>query len=285
MNRLLVIGASGRTGRQVLSQLPSSGIAVRALVRDPRASRFPSHVELVTGDLTIPKTIDRALHDVESVFLVWTAPRDTAAVVVERIAKSVRRVVYLSAPFRTPHPFFQASQPNPVSILHMEIERKIETSGCEWTLIRPGMFAANARAWWASSIRTFQVVRWPYLAATTAPIDERDIAAVAVQSLIEDGHNKADYILTGPTSLSQLDQISAIGRAIGRPVQIEEMSPDEARLEWLGRWPSPVVEMLLKSWAAAIGHPALVTPTVTEITGTVARSFEEWAIDHSNDFR
>src|SRR6266566_3615918 len=59
----------------------------------------------------------------------------------------------------------------------------IETSGLEWTFLRPGMFAANALSWWAPQIRVGDVVRWPYLATPTAPIDERDIAAVAVRAL------------------------------------------------------------------------------------------------------
>jgi uncharacterized protein YbjT (DUF2867 family) len=67
------------------------------------------------------------------------------------------------------------------------------------------MFAANALRGWAPQIRVGDVVRWPYLAAPTAPIDERDIAAVAVLALCEDGHAGAEYVLTGPESLSQFE--------------------------------------------------------------------------------
>ena len=87
--------------------------------------------------------------------------------------------------------------------------------------------------WWAPQIRAGDVVRWPYLAAPTAPIDERDIAAVAVRALCEDGHAGAEYVLTGPQSLSQFEQVSTIGRVIGRSLRIEEISPDEARRELL----------------------------------------------------
>src|SRR5947209_20276086 len=79
------------------------------------------------------------------------------------------------------------------------------------------MLAANARRWWAPQIRARDVVRWPHLAVPTAPIDERDIAAVAVRALCEDGHAEAEYVLTGPESLSQFEQVSTIGRAIGVP--------------------------------------------------------------------
>jgi uncharacterized protein YbjT (DUF2867 family) len=285
MDRILIIGATGRAGRQVVSQLPATGMQVRALVRNPQAAGLPAHVEVVQGDLTLPETLDRCLDGVDAVFLVWTAPPDTIADVLERIAKHARRIVYLSAPFKTAHPFFRASQPNPSVALHAEIERLIETSGCQWTFLRPGMFAANALWWWASQIRAGDVVRWPYLAAPTAPIDERDIAAVAVRALCEDGHDGADYVLTGSQSLSQFEQISTIGGVIGRSLRIEEMSPDETRREWLALWPRSVVNMLLDSWAAAIGQPAFMTSTFAEIVGAPPRTFRAWATDHAADFQ
>src|SRR5436189_215133 len=130
-----------------------------------------------------------------------------------------------------------------------QVERQIETSGCAWTFLRPGMFDANARLWWAEQIRAGDIVRWPYAAAPTAPIDERDIAAIAVRALCEDGHDGAEYVLTGPQSLSQFEQISTIGSVIGRSLGIEEMSAEEARDELL----TSIPKVLLDAWAAAIG--------------------------------
>ncbi len=284
MNRILIIGATGRVGREVLSQLPATGVRVRALVRNPHTAGLPPSVDVVRGDLTLPETLDECLDGIDAVFLVWTAPPATVAPVVERIAKHARRIVFLSAPYKTAHPFFQSGQPNPVTALHAEIERLIETSGRQWTFLRPGMFASNARFWWGPQIRAGDVVRWPYVAAPTAPIDDRDIAAVAVRALCEDGHAGAEYVLTGPQSLSQFEQISTIGGAIGRSLRIEEMSPEEARSEWL-TFPASAVNMLLDAWAGAIGQPALVTSTVAEITGAPARTFRDWAADHAAEFR
>ena len=155
----------------------------------------------------------------------------------------------------------------------------------KWTFLRPGMFAANALTWWAPQIRAGKdVVRWPHVAAPTAPIHERDIAAVAVRALCEDGHAGAEYVLTGPESMSQFEQVRTIGRVIGRSLRMEEISPDEARRELLALMPAFVVNMLLDAWAAAIGQPALVTSTVREITGTPARTFLEWATGHAAEF-
>jgi len=161
----------------------------------------------------------------------------------------------------------------------------IEDAGLEWTFLRPGMFAANARHWWRKQIHTGDVVRWPYLDVPTAPIDERDIAAVAVRTLREDGHAGAEYVLTGPQSLRHCEQIFTIGKAIGRSLHIEEITPDEARRELLSVIPVlPAVNMLLDAWAAASGKPAFVSSTLQEITGTPPRTFLQWALDHTSEF-
>jgi uncharacterized protein YbjT (DUF2867 family) len=252
------------------------------MVRNPSAAPLPPQVEVVRGDLTLPDTLDACLDGIETVFLVWTAPAAAVAPALERIAKHARRIVFLSAPLKTPHPLFQ--QPNPLRAIGEQIERFIETSGLQWTFLRPGMFAANALSWWAPQIRAGDVVRWPYLHVPTAPIDPRDIAAIAVRALCEDGHSGAEYVLTGPQSLSQFEQLSTIGRAIGRSLRIEEISPDEARRELLTVGPLVAVNMLLHAWAAAIGQPAHVTSTVEEITGSPPHTFLEWATDHAAEF-
>jgi uncharacterized protein YbjT (DUF2867 family) len=281
MKRILVTGATGRVGRQVVSQLLATDARVRALARNPDAAGLPPEVEVVRGDLTVPATLDECLDGVDAVFLVWTAPAGAAPAAVERLARNAGRIVYLTSPHQTAHPFFQ--QPNPVAAMHAEIERLIEASGVRWTFLRPGMFAANTLLWWAPQIRSGDVVRWPYAEAPTAPVHERDIAAVAVRALLEAGHDGAGYVLTGPQSLSQREQVAMIGEVIGRSLRFVEMSPDEARREWPA--PAPVVDMLLNAWAAAIGQPALVTSTIEEITGRPARTFHDWVADHAEEFR
>jgi L-alanine-DL-glutamate epimerase-like enolase superfamily enzyme len=128
----------------------------------------------------------------------------------------------------------------------------------------------------------------------TAPIDERDIAAVAVRVLREQGHAGAEYVMTGPESLTHAEQIATIGRAIGRDLRVEEMTRDEARdelmtaIDW-GAAPvaarAAVISKLLDAWGAAAGHPAFMTSTVEEITGRPARTYFQWAVDHAPLFR
>jgi uncharacterized protein YbjT (DUF2867 family) len=283
MNRILIIGGTGHIGRQVIQQLTTSRQPVRALVRNPEKADLPPEVEVMRGDLTFPETLDACLVGVDTVFLVWTAPAATVTPALARITTHARRIVFLSAPLKTPHPLFQ--QPNPSRALAEDIERTIESSGLEWTILRPGMFALNARNFWGPQIRASDVVRWPYLSVPTAPIDERDIAAVAVRALTEDTHAGMEYVMTGPESLSQYEQVSTIGDVISRPLRIEEISPDEARREWAKVMPVSVANMLLNAWAASIGRPAFVTSTVGEVTGTPARTFREWVTANAAAFQ
>ena len=124
-------------------------------------------------------------------------------------------------------------------------------------------------------------MRWFHGAARTAPVHERDIAAVAVRALCDEGHERGDYVLTGPESLTQRELLAAIGDAIGRKLVFEEVSPDLARREVLASWPGWVADMLMSAYAAAVDRPALVTSAIEDVTGTPARTFRQWAADHA----
>jgi uncharacterized protein YbjT (DUF2867 family) len=280
---VLVIGASGRVGRAVIAELRRLGRPVRALVRRPPPTAFAAGVEVVVGDLTEPDSLTPALVGIEAVFLVWATGPATVSAVVERLARSAQRVVFLSSPHQTPHPFFR--QPNPLAALHASIERELAESGLPSVILRPGMFAANTVAWWGPQIRAGDLVRWPYGAVETAPIDERDIAAVAARALSEASPAGGDYVLTGPAALSHARQVDLIGEVLGRRLAFHELSPDEFRRETAASWPPSVVEMLLAAWGAAVGHPAYVTTAVADLTGAPARSFRDWVAAHADSFR
>lgn len=281
MTRIAVIGATGTIGQAVTEELASSGMSdVVAISRRVDAASLPPGVRAMQADLTNAESLDGALAQVDAVFLVWTAGPDAAPAAIERIARHARRIVLLSAPYKTPHPLFQ--QPNPMAAMQARIEGLIEASGVEWTFLRPGMFAANAIGWWAAQIRKGDVVRWPYGEAATAPIGERDIAAVAVRVLQDDGHAGRDYVLTGPESLTQAQQVSIIGQVLGRDVVLEEIPPEQARAEL--PFPPMAMNMLLDAWRAAVGLPAFLTNDVAQITGRQPHTFREWVARNVSAF-
>jgi uncharacterized protein YbjT (DUF2867 family) len=99
-------------------------------------------------------------------------------------------------------------------------------------------------------------------------------------------HGGSEYVVTGPQSLTQAEQIHTTGRAIGRSLRVEEMTPDEARSELLLVLGSPVfIHMLLNAWGAAPGQPAFVSSSFAELTGRAPGPFLEWATDYAAESR
>ena len=282
VKRVLVTGATGHIGRQVVDQLRGTGCQIRALTRNPESAALPADVELVRGDLGVPDTLDAALTGVDAVFLVWLAPLAAAAGALDRIAAHAERVVLLTSPHNVAHPFFQ--QPNAMRAVHAGLERLIEASGLQWTFLCPHVFALNCLHWWGPQIRNGEVMKWFHGDAETAPIHERDIAAVAALALRDEGHASKEYVITGPESLTQRELVRIIGEAIGRPLRFEELAPDAARQDVLATWPGAIADMLLSAYAAAVARPSHVTTTVAEVTGTPARRFRDWAVDHATEF-
>jgi uncharacterized protein YbjT (DUF2867 family) len=281
-NPILVTGATGNVGRNVVSMLSARGAHVRALTRNPDAAGLPDSVEVVRGDLSDLPTLDTSLEGVDSVFLMVRAFSIQIVPIVELIKKRARRIVFLSsAAIQDELPV----QTNPIGKGHLEIEEAIQESGLEWTFLRPGAFAANALMWWAPQLRAGDVVRWPYGAAAWAPIHERDIAAVAVRALTEEGHAGKKYSLTGGELLTQVEQLQTIGEAISRTLRYEELPPDAARQQMSAFVPPFVVDRLLDLWAGMVQNPAPAKRTVEEVTGAPPSTFRQWALDHARDFR
>jgi uncharacterized protein YbjT (DUF2867 family) len=277
MPKILVIGATGTIGRLLVPQLLAANVEVRALVRKPDAANLPAPVEKFGGDLTAPESLTPALKNIDAVFLIWTAPSTTAPAVIDLIAKNTRHLVFLTAPHQTPHPFFQ--HPNPLSAMLATIERHIESTPLQSTFIRPGMFASNSIHWWSATFRKNEVIRWPLLQAPTAPIDPRDIAAVAAHVLTNphpQSHTAQNYVITGPESLTQLEQLQIIADVINRPLRYEDLSADQSR-HVLTAFPPAALNMLLNAWTAALGQPAYVTTTVSDLLNRPVHTFREWA--------
>ena len=84
--------------------------------------------------------------------------------------------------------------------------------------------------------------------------------------------------------LTQREQVRIIGNAIARPLSFVELAPEAAREALLAMMPGSIADMLLTAYGAAVDLPAHVTCTIADVTGAAARSFDQWAIDHADDF-
>lgn len=273
---VLVTGATGATGRHVVAGLRERGASVRALVRTPELAGFPPDVETVAGDLLAPESLATAAKGVDAVFLLWPGfSPEGAREAVAALTEHAGRVVYLSA--------MNVRDDQRDNGVWGTVEQLVERSGVRWTFLRAGGFARNTLEW-ADQIRAGDVVRVPHPDAGRSLIHERDIAAVAVRALLDDGHDGAKYVLTGPETLTQREQVRLIGEAVGRTLRVEEQTPDEVRaqLQW---GDTAYVDAALAYWAALVDNPEPVTTTVAEVTGAPAHTFRAWAADHADDFR
>jgi len=280
ISKVLVIGATGHVGGQVAAQLVTGGTPVRALARDPRAASLSPDIEVVQGDLTAPDTLDGALDGIDAVYLTWPMlSAEIAEQVVARIAAHARRIVLLSSGAVRDN----LEQDHPIGRAHAIVEQPITESTLEWTFLRPGGFATNTLEW-APQIRAGNVVRGAYGSASVALVHEADIAAVAVRALTTDGHAGAKYVLTGPAPLSRIDQVEAIGAALGRTLVWEEISP-EAAVAHMGWLPPDIARVVLNGFAGYVDTPGTATTTVHDVTGSQARDYRRWAADHVADFR
>lgn len=278
---ILVTGATGTVGREVVRRLPA-GRRVRVWARDPaKAARSPAPFERIGGDYEDPLALARAVAGVRTVFLVTTrvGGEDDARFVDAARAAGVRRVVKLSAAA-----VLDREADDAITRWQRAGEELLRASGMEWTLLRPRAFMSNSLAW-AASVRSERTVRALYGTSANACVDPGDVAEAAVRVLTGEGHAGCAYTLTGPRALTAVEQTRQLGRLLGVRLRFEELSPDEARAGLEKRYPAPVAEALLESAERQrAGAKAQVEETVRTLTGRRARTFPEWARDHLDAF-
>ncbi|GAA3431846.1 NAD(P)H-binding protein [Kutzneria kofuensis] len=276
---ILVIGATGNTGRPLVRLLHGNGVPVRALTRDPAAAGLPDGVEVARGDLDDPASLTSALAGVTDVFLVARVSalvRHTRAVLAAA-GPGTRRIVFLSSLSVT------ADLGDAIGRWNSEAEALIRESGMAWTFLRAGAFMSNALEW-ADGIRTEGVATTLFGNAPSVPVHPEDIAEVAAVVLAGREHDGVALPVTGSERISPAEQVAVLGEVLGRDLAVREMPPEAVRraFAWFGS------EEEVARTIAVLSSPdvpwASPAPTVADLTGHAPRTFREWAREHASVF-
>jgi uncharacterized protein YbjT (DUF2867 family) len=271
---ILVTGASGNVGSEVVAALAASGEAVRAVAREPARVSLPA--EVVAGDLELPESLTPALDGVDAVFLLggWS---DMPGIVARIENAGARRVVLL-----TSRCVVGGKPDNAVTRMWLDAEAAVRASGLEATILRPSGFQSNALRW-RDQLRDGDVVSAPWPDVPIAAIDPADIAAVAAVALTDGAAPELE--LSGPEALLPAGQVAILGETLGRPLRYQPLADDLAREEMLAAGtPAPIAEALFRFFSDGEYDDSPVVDTVRAVTGRPPRSFVDWARAHADAF-
>jgi uncharacterized protein YbjT (DUF2867 family) len=282
---ILVTGATGTTGSEVVRALRQRGAAVRAFVRDPAVARekLGEDVQLVQGDFADQASVRAALDGADRVFLSGAdSPHRVGyetGLIDAAAAAGVSQIVKLSGIGSAPD--------SPVApwAWHGQIEQHLLQSGVPAVLLRANFYMSNLLASAQQIARQAQLAA-PAGSARIGMVDPRDVGACAAVVLTEDGHDGSTYLVTGPQAITFADVARALSPIAAREVTYVDVT-DEVAIRGLVQTglPEPVAEVIV-SMFGALRHGAgeQVTDTVQALSGRPARDIAGFLGHHAQLF-
>jgi uncharacterized protein YbjT (DUF2867 family) len=276
---ILVTGATGNVGAELIRALAGGGEVVRALVRrDADRAKLPAGVDAFVGDLSRPETLAGAVDDVNAIHLL------SGYEGMDRLLADARRAGVERVVLQSSSAVPSGDMSNAVARYHILSERAVRNSGMAWTFLQPNSFMSNTLQW-IPQLRAGDVVRAPFANVSVATIDPHDVAAVSARALTSNDHEGRSYRVSGPDSLLPADRVRVLGEVLGRELRFEGQSDVEAREEMLASMPAEYVDAFFSFFADGKLDESEVRDTVERVTGRPPRSFGQWASAHADAFR
>ncbi len=281
---ILVTGASGNLGSLVLEELLRAGAPVRSLYRSAEeAATAPAGANPLIGDFADGGSLDRALADVDKVYLVCS-PIPQLVELERNVVEACRehRIRHLVQSSALGAEEYDKSFPR----WHLEVEKRVRSSGVPATILRPESFMQNIVNFYAGTIKAEHAF---YAAVGTAPIafvDVRDVAAVAAKVLTSDGHTGKTYTLTGPEALSYTQVAEKISKLLGTPVHYVPITSEQLKqsMRQLGmpEWQVDALADLQAYYREGPG--AKVRPDVQQVLGREPIRLDQFLHDYASSF-
>lgn len=281
---ILVTGATGTVGTEVVKQLVETGQRVRALVRDPAKAKFDGAVEIVVADLSRPETLDPAFAGVGKAFVASNG-LDIAMLEANAFDAAKRAGVKHIVKLSGRHLDADFMQGTPLARNQNASEDRLRQLGIPWTIVRPGFFASNFLLWIGSGTKT---VVLPVGDGADTPTDPRDIAAVIVHCLTQPGHEGKIYEITGPEFLSYGEMVRRISAAIGAPLTLVDAPKETVRDGMVAAGiPATQADGLMRYFDGGVKAGEIYPPTtiVSDLLGRPPRSFDDWLGDNAARLR
>ncbi len=282
---IAVTGATGNIGIPVVAGLIERGYAPRVIVREKESNAAwdAAGVEQVEADMSNVDSLRKAFSGADKVFALTPF--------VENLTELGRNTIAAAQSAKVKHIVrssgLGASPDAPIALgrWHGEVDRYLEDSGVDFTIIRPASFYQNYFAY-SDSIKNQNCYYAPLGNAQIVLIDVRDTAAVAVAALTEDGHAGQIYSITGNEALSNTEIAEIFSDALGRKITYVDVPEEKAREAMLNQgMPEWMTNAVLElSAVGKAGYLTDVSPTVEQVTGQKPRTFRTFVEENRAAF-